>query len=86
MKAVPAAEAARNLLGLCRPFAHDLGCAEELEGINDIIDHGTGASRQVEVFRRTNDPREVVKFLIAQLEADASIRPTDRESPPAALA
>jgi carboxylate-amine ligase len=83
---VTASEAARKLLDLCRPFAHDLGCAEEIEGINDILDHGTGASRQVEVFQRTGDPREVVRFLLEQMEVDAAIRPPDRKSPPAALA
>ena len=86
MKAVTASEAARKLLELCRPFAHDLGCGEELEGINDILDHGTGAGRQVEVFQRTKDPQEVVRFLIEQLDADASIRPPDGRLPPAALA
>jgi len=77
MKAVTASDAARKLLELCRPFAQDLGCAEEIEGINDILDHGTGASRQVDVFQRTGDPREVVRFLLEQMEADAAIRPPD---------
>jgi carboxylate-amine ligase len=86
MKAVTAPEAARKLLDVCRPIARDLGCAEELEGINDIIDHGTGARRQVEVFQRASDAREVVDFLIRQLDADASIQPPGRKSPPAALA
>jgi carboxylate-amine ligase len=86
MKAVTASEAARKLLDLCRPFAQDLGCAEELEGINDILDHGTGASRQVEIFQRTGDPREVVCFLLEQVEADAAIRPPDRKPPPPELA
>jgi carboxylate-amine ligase len=85
MQAVPAADAARKLLDLCRPFAEELGCAEEIEGINDIIDHGTGASRQVEVYQRRQDPRDVVNFLVEQFEADTAVKPA-RESPPLELA
>jgi carboxylate-amine ligase len=86
MKAVTAAETARKLLELCRPIASDLGCAEEIEGINDIIEQGTGARQQVEVFRRANDAREVAQFLLRQEHADASAQPPGFKSRPAALA
>jgi carboxylate-amine ligase len=75
MDAVTADDAARNLVNLCRPFADKLGCAEELEGVNDIVDNGTGASRQREVFRRSGDAREVVEFLIEQQAPQPAPRP-----------
>ena len=75
MHAVTAADAARKLIDLCRPFADTLGCAQELEGVNDILDNGTGASRQREVFRRSGDAREVVEFLLEQQAPQSAVRP-----------
>jgi len=64
MKAVSAVETVRTLLDRCRPHAERLGCATELEGINDIIENGTGAALQREIYQRTGDMREVVKGLM----------------------
>ncbi len=64
MKAVSAVDMVRTLLDRCRPHAERLGCATEIEGIHDILDHGTGAARQREIFRRTGDMRDVVQGLI----------------------
>ncbi len=68
MRAVSASDTARALLNLCMPYADRLGCAEELSGINEIIEQGTGASRQREVYRQTGDMREVVRFLVDQTQ------------------
>jgi carboxylate-amine ligase len=65
MKAVSAVETVRTLLERCRPHAERLGCATELDSINDIIENGTGAARQREIHRRTGDMREVVDGLMA---------------------
>ncbi len=72
MQAVGARDTARNLVERCRPFAEKLGCTEELEGIHDIIENGNGASRQREIFERTGDMREVVKFLVEQQRVGAA--------------
>ena len=66
MKAVSATDAVRMLLERCRPFAETLGCTRELEMVNDILAHGTGASRQREVYQRTGNMREVMKSLLEQ--------------------
>ena len=75
MKAVSAVNTVRALLDRCRPYAEQLGCATELEGINDIIEHGTGASRQRETFRRTGDMRDVVRNLIEHQQAGTGVQP-----------
>ena len=64
MKAVSAVETVRTLLDRCRPHAERLGCVTELEGINDILENGTGAFHHREIYRRTGDMREVVKGLM----------------------
>ncbi|MHC4415705.1 MAG: carboxylate-amine ligase [Planctomycetota bacterium] len=69
MRAVTAAEAARTLIERCAPFAQQLGCEQELHALDDILDQGTGASRQREVYRRTGDMKEVVRFLLEQAPA-----------------
>jgi carboxylate-amine ligase len=63
MQAVPARQVARRLIDLCSDVAERLGCVEQLYYLDDIIEHGSGAQRQREVFARTRDLREVVRFL-----------------------
>ena len=64
MQAVSAVEAVRRLVDLCTPYAERLGCLEELLAVNDILENGTGAARQREVYERTGSMREVVRYLI----------------------
>jgi carboxylate-amine ligase len=66
MSAVPARQVARWMIGHCLPFAKRLGCDEELANLEDIIENGTGASRQRRVLRETNDMQGVVRFLMEQ--------------------
>ncbi len=68
MQGVPARQIVERLMRLCQPFAERLGCAQELQGLSDILEHGNGAQRQREVYQRTGDMREVVKYLIGQSE------------------
>ncbi|MCH8316052.1 MAG: glutamate--cysteine ligase, partial [Planctomycetes bacterium] len=68
MQSVPARQIVERLMTLCQPFAERLGCAQELQGLTDILEHGNGAQRQREVYLRTGDMREVVKYLIGQSE------------------
>ncbi len=68
MQGVPARQTVEQLMTLCQPFAERLGCAEELLGLSDILEHGNGAQRQREVYQRTGDMRKVVKYLIEQSE------------------
>ncbi|MCH8823699.1 MAG: YbdK family carboxylate-amine ligase [Planctomycetes bacterium] len=66
MQAVPARQTVHRLMQRCIPFAEKLGCEQELKGLNDILDNGTGARLQREVFEKTQDMRQVVEFLIRQ--------------------
>jgi carboxylate-amine ligase len=52
---VPAPEMARGLVGRLGPHAEQLGCAEELAGIEDLLVNGTGAQRQLGIYQRTHD-------------------------------
>jgi carboxylate-amine ligase len=61
---VPARDLARDLVVRLRPFAQDLGCENELEGILEIVESGTGSQRQREVYDESGDFLDVVAFLI----------------------
>ena len=62
---VPARTLARRLLDRLREHAQDLGSAAELEGIEDILSRGNGASRQVVVYEANHDLREVMAEIVA---------------------
>ena len=61
---VPARDAARNLVEELRPHAQDLGCEDELEGILDVVDGGTGSRRQREIYEESGEFLDVVAYLI----------------------
>jgi carboxylate-amine ligase len=52
---VPAREMARDLLDRLRPHAEELGCTAELGGVEDLLEHGTGAHRQLAFHERNGD-------------------------------
>ena len=85
MKAVAAMDAAQRLIDFCMPYADRLGCAADLAHLYDIVEHGTGARRQLEIHRHTADTREVVKYLIRQaelrtIEEAGAVAPIDRQA------
>lgn len=57
---VEAPEMARRLITLLGDNASELGCRDELESLTDLLDNGTGAHRQLAMFERTGDLRELV--------------------------
>ena len=61
---VAARDLAARLLDRLRPHAQDLGSADELEGIQDLIDRGTGAHRQVVVYDANEDMRELMHDIV----------------------
>lgn len=63
---------------LC-PTAERLGCIEELDGINDILERGTSAVRQREVFAETHDLSRVVDSLVDEMRS-GSPRPLPDDS------
>jgi len=61
---VPARDLARGLLERLKPQAQSLGCENELEGVLEIVEGGTGSQRQREVYNKSGDFLDVVAFLI----------------------
>jgi carboxylate-amine ligase len=62
---VDARELGRRLLDRMREHAQDLGSEAELEGVADLLDHGTGADRQRMVYEANHDLREVTAEIVA---------------------
>jgi glutamate---cysteine ligase / carboxylate-amine ligase len=61
---VPVVDLARRLMKRLRPHAEELGSAAELDGLEDILENGTGASRQTVVYEANHDLREVVREIL----------------------
>ncbi|CAN5809231.1 glutamate--cysteine ligase [soil metagenome] len=61
---VQARDLARGMVERLKSHAQDLGCENELEGVLEIVDAGTGSQRQREVYDESGDFLDVVAFLI----------------------
>jgi carboxylate-amine ligase len=55
----------RRLLDRLRPHAQDLGSEDALDGIEDLLARGNGASRQIVVYEANHDLSEVMAEVIA---------------------
>jgi carboxylate-amine ligase len=62
---VPTRALARRLLDRMREHCQDLGSADDLEAVEDLLQRGNGASRQVVVYEANHDLREVVAEIVA---------------------
>src|SRR5918994_1978673 len=62
-RAVPARSMARGLVEGLRPVARDLGCEDELGGVLEIVELGTGAELQRAAFERTGSLEGVMDYL-----------------------
>lgn len=62
---------ARRLVDRLRPHAEELGSADALDGIDDMIDRGAGADRQVLVYDANHDLREVTSEIVAKTTGEA---------------
>ncbi|HEX4281948.1 MAG TPA: carboxylate-amine ligase [Solirubrobacteraceae bacterium] len=62
---VPARELARRLLDRMREHAQDLGSVAELDAVEDLLERGTGAARQIVVYEANHDLREVMAEIVA---------------------
>jgi carboxylate-amine ligase len=56
---------AQRLLDRLREHAQDLGSAAELDGIDDLLARGNGATRQTVVYEANHDLREVMAEIVA---------------------
>jgi carboxylate-amine ligase len=62
---VPTRELARRLLDRTRDLAQELGSAAEFDAVEDLLDRGNGAARQVVVHEANHDLREVMAEIVA---------------------
>jgi carboxylate-amine ligase len=62
---VLATDLARRLMDRLRPHAEELDSTAELDQLEDLLDNGNGASRQVVVYEANHDLREVVGEIVA---------------------
>ncbi|MDQ3646405.1 MAG: glutamate--cysteine ligase, partial [Actinomycetota bacterium] len=60
-----------DLVERLEPYAERLDCLTELQGVMDIVERGTSATRQREVFDKTGDLSAVVDSLVGELKAGA---------------
>jgi carboxylate-amine ligase len=61
---VPAKDLAKRLYDRLREHAQDLGSADDLEGIQDILERGNGAARQRVVYEANHDYAEVIQEIV----------------------
>ncbi len=63
---VPTHDLVNELLAFVDDVVDDLGSRHEIQYIEQILKKGTGADRQLAVFRKTNDLKKVVDYIIAE--------------------
>jgi carboxylate-amine ligase len=66
---LPMRESIREMLDFVDDVLDDLGSRREIEYLRDLLEdeRGTGADRQIAVYRRTGSIREVVQYLMEQV-------------------
>ncbi len=58
-----------ELLDFVDDVVDELGSRHEINYINQILEHGTGADRQLTVFRETGDLKKVVDYVVSETQA-----------------
>ncbi len=66
---VPMKELALELLEFVDDVVDDLGSRAALQYVHTILEEGTSADRQLEVFRKTGDLKAVVQWLVEETRA-----------------
>jgi carboxylate-amine ligase len=61
---VAARDLARRIVARLRPHSRELGSERELEAVDELIEGGTGAERQLAEWRATRDMRELVRKIV----------------------
>jgi carboxylate-amine ligase len=68
-RTVLARDLARRLYDRLREHAQDLGSADELEGVLDLLERGNGAQRQRVVYEANRDHDELMREIVAATAA-----------------
>jgi carboxylate-amine ligase len=66
---VPITRLVRRTLAEIEPHARELGCERELEGISDILAHGSSADAQLRIYNANRDIVEVAREVAEATEA-----------------
>jgi len=66
---VPVRELIYEYLHFIDDVVDELGSRNEINYIHRILEHGTGADRQLKVFRETGDLKKVVDYIVSETEA-----------------
>ena len=61
---MPTSDLVRRVVDRLTPHAEELGSADDLDCIEDLLEKGNGASRQVVVFEANHDLREVMREIV----------------------
>jgi glutamate---cysteine ligase / carboxylate-amine ligase len=72
---VPARDLIREYLEFVDDVADELDSREELNYIHTMLERGSGADRQLQVFRETGDLKKVVDYIIEETEAELEEQP-----------
>jgi carboxylate-amine ligase len=72
---VPVVELGRRVMERLRPHARELGSETELDGLEDVLENGNGASRQIVVYEANHDLREVVREVVDATVPEAAETP-----------
>jgi len=65
-------ELARRIVDRLREHAEDLGSADELAAIDDLLEGGNGAARQIVVYEANHDLQEVVGEIVQKTVPSAA--------------
>lgn len=71
-------ESILQLVERLSPTARSLNCIEELQYINHIITNGSGAQRQLNIFKETQSLRDVVNAFIEEFEMNTAMISTEK--------
>ncbi len=63
---VPVRDLMEEYLDLIDPVVDELGSRQEIDYIHQMLDMGTGADRQLQVYQETGDLKKVVDYMIAE--------------------
>jgi len=67
-ESVPYPDLLKELLEFIDDVVDDLGCRKEVEYAWKILENGTGADRQLAVYKETGDLKKVVDYMISETE------------------
>ncbi len=69
---VPARDLIYEYLKFVDDVVDELGSREEIDTIHDILERGTGADRQLQIYRETGDFTKVVDYIVSETRAGLS--------------